>query len=281
MQWDDIRFFITLAREGSLSAAARKLLVEHSTVSRRVMHLEKSLQLKLFDRLPRGWVLTDEGQTFFTQAKILEENILSLQRSTLKDGTLHGEVQLSAPPHLLNYFILPYLDAFKKQYPHISLALIADSKNADMLRGEADIALRMFKPNEQELIARKIADVHYSLYASPAYLSQPPAKQQFIGFTDYFFNLAPKKWLENHANMGEAMIKTNDIMTMYQAAKQKWGIAILPDFMVQKGELIKIPTESIPTVPLYLVTHPDIRRAPKVKALIDFLVQIMENHDRL
>lgn len=275
MQWDDVRFFIVLARAGSLSAAARKLHVEHTTVARRVIHLEETLQIKLFDRLPRGWVLTEEGHALLAQTSILKTQMLAIQRSVLKNETLSGKIQLSAPPHLLNYFLLPKLKDFAEQYPGIHLELVGERKNADMLSGEADLALRMAKPNEQGLIARKITDIHYSLYATQTYLNLPKSEQKFIGFDDSMTNLIPKKWLDEHLQNAEYSIKSNDIMTMYQAALHSWGIAILPDFLIESSSMIKIATETHPSVPLFLVVHPDIRRAPKIRVLMDFIIDLM------
>ena len=112
MQWDDIRYFLALARQGSLSATARLLAIEHSTVARRVSSLEEALGLKLFDRLPRGWTLTSEGQALYERACLLEEDMQALQRTALGQSALAGRVRVSAPPLLLNYFVLPHLDEF-------------------------------------------------------------------------------------------------------------------------------------------------------------------------
>lgn len=124
---------------------------------------------------------------------------------------------------------------FTEQYLGIHLELIGERKNADLLSGEADLVLHMAKPNEWGQIARKIADIHYSLYATQAYLNLPKSEQKFIGFDESMANLIPKKWLDERIQNGEYTIKANDIMTMRQAALQSWDIAILPDLLSSRA----------------------------------------------
>lgn len=276
MQWDDVRYFLALARQGSLSATARSLGIEHSTVARRVSSLEQALELKLFDRLPRGWALTPEGQALYERACLLEEEVQGLRRTALGQASLAGRVRISAPPLLLNHFVLPHLDAFHAAYPQIELELIGDRRNADLGRGEADIALRTNEPQEPDLVARTLAQIRYGLYGTPARCALPESQRTFIGFDDSMPGLPQKRWLDSHVANRRYVLRTNDMAAMCQAAGQGWGIALLPRFLAVKDrrlQWLEAPV-SPPSVPVYLVMHADVRRAPRVRSTADCLIEI-------
>lgn len=276
MQWDDVRYFLALARQGSLSATARSLGIEHSTVARRVSSLEQALELKLFDRLPRGWALTPEGQALYERACLLEEDVQGLRRTALGQASLTGRVRISAPPLLLNHFVLPHLDAFHAAYPQIELELIGDRRNADLGRGEADIALRTNEPQEPDLVARTLAQIRYGLYGTPARCALPESQRTFIGFDDSMPGLPQKRWLDSHVANRRYVLRTNDMAAMCQAAGQGWGIALLPRFLAVKDRRLRWLEAPVspPSVPVYLVMHADVRRAPRVRSTADCLIEI-------
>ncbi len=124
MDWDDLRFFAELARTGSLSAAARTLRVDHSTVARRIASLEGALGIRLFDRLPRGYELTPEGEHVREQVERLEEDVFALQRVAQGRGSgLSGTVRVSAPPAFASLFLSPRLGLLRQRHPDIVLEL--------------------------------------------------------------------------------------------------------------------------------------------------------------
>jgi len=280
MNWDDIRYFLALARQGSLSATARYLEMEHTTVARRVSSLEKALGLKLFDRLPRGWKLTPQGQALYDRASLLEEDMQALQRAALGQSALAGRVRVSAPPLLLSYFVLPQLDAFREAYPQIDLELIGERRGAHLGRGEADIALRMTEPREPDLVARQLGSIGYGLYGAPQCGAVPEAQQTFVGFDDGMPGLAQKLWLDSHAGARRQVLRTNDMQVMCQAAAQGWGIALLPRFLAARDSRLQEVNAATPppSVPIYLVMHADVRRAPRVRATADYLIALFGRH---
>ena len=280
MQWDDIRYFLALARQGSLSATARLLAIEHSTVARRVSSLEEALGLKLFDRLPRGWTLTPEGQALYERACLLEEDMQALQRTALGQSALAGRVRVSAPPLLLNYFVLPHLDEFHAMYPQVELQLIGERRGAHLGRGEADIALRMSEPREPDLVARNVGRIGYGLYGTQACCTLPEAERTFIGFDDSMPELPQKLWLDSHVGTRRYALRANDMMAMCQAAGQGWGIALLPRFLAAKDHRLQIMDVAIspPSLPVYLVMHADVRRAPRVRSTADYLIEVFGGH---
>ncbi|WP_047237128.1 LysR family transcriptional regulator [Chromobacterium subtsugae] len=272
MQWDDVRYFLALAREGSLSAGARALGVEHSTISRRVGQLEAALGLRLFDRLPRGWQLTQEGESLLPQALALETGIAGMLRSASAKNALAGQVRLTAPPQLLNHVLLPLLTTFRQRYPDIDLTLLGERRRARLEQGEADLALRLDEPDTPELIARPLALVSYALYGTARWRQTEASEWLFIGFDDSQAGLSLKRWLGEHAGARRVALRGNDLDTHFQAARQGLGVALLPRFLARAApELAELDSPPPPDKQLYLLMHPDVRRAPRVRALADFI----------
>ncbi|AUH49528.1 LysR family transcriptional regulator [Chromobacterium sp. ATCC 53434] len=278
MQWDDVRYFLALAREGSLSAGARTLGVEHSTMSRRVGQLEAALGLRLFDRLPRGWQLTQEGENLLPQALALETGMAGMLRAASAQHALSGQVRLTAPPQLLNHVLLPLLTTFRQRYPDIDLTLLGEQRRARLEQGEADLALRLDEANTPELIARPLAKVGYALYGTARWRETRPGERLFIGFDDSLAGMFLKRWLDQHAGERRVALRGNDLDTHFQAAKQGLAVALLPHFLARSApELIQLDSPPTPDKTLYLLMHPDVRRAPRVRALADFIIDALPN----
>ena len=273
LQWDDIRFFLALARAGSLSRAARALRVEHSTVARRVTSLETALALRLFDRLASGWSLTAEGEELLAQAGAVEAQILGLARIAREQDPMAGRVRLSAPPVLLAELLMPTVAALSVAHPGLTIELEGSRREADMMRAEADIALRIGLPETGDLIARRIAEIGYGLYGAPG-LPEGPAPRRWIGFDDSLPGLAQKRWLEAEMAGAEPAIRSNDMATMAQAARAGLGLALLPHFLGAADPALCAYPAHQPAFsrPLYLILHADMRRAPRVRAVADALV---------
>jgi DNA-binding transcriptional LysR family regulator len=279
MQWDDVRYFLALSRQGTLSGAARALKVEHSTVARRVTNLEQVLKVKLFDRLARGWVLTVEGQELVKKAELLEEEMMALWRAALGSAALAGPVRLSAPPILLTDFLVPRLVPLLRRYPEIELETIGEMRGADLARGEVDIAMRMVEPTSPQLVVRRLGDVSYALFASEVWHTLAEAELAFIGF-DERSRHSQHAWLRRQVGVRRYALRTNDLRAMYHAAQSGLGIALLPRFLVRPADGLRaLPIESDAlTCPIYLVMHADVRRSPRVRAVADFLVELFQSH---
>lgn len=265
--WDDIRFFITVARTGTLSGAARELDVEHSTVGRRIGQLEEAINARLFHRLARGWTLTDEGAELLHKAHGVEEGITSFLRAASSIDALAGTVRISAPPLLLSHLITPNLGDLASSYPALTLELVGERRNADLLRAEADLAIRLREPTEQDLVIRRLGAVTYGLYGLEDEIQRTRPDRVFIGFDESMPDLPQKSWLESHAEGCRISIKANDMSIMLQAALAGLGIALLPEFLARPyPNLRRLELDvPIPSRSLYLVSHPDMRRAQRVQ----------------
>lgn len=277
LQWDDIRYFLELARTGSLSGAARRLRVEHSTVARRVEALEQSLGIRLFDRLPKAWSLTAEGETLVAQAGRLDDEAQAFSRVALGVSSLQGTVRLSAPPAFAGHFLAPRLAAMRGRWQNIDLEVIGETRDANLARGEADLAIRMSRPTAAGLVARAIADMGYGLYAAHGYTRRPADAWEFLGYDDSLDQVPQQRWLAEVAGRRRFVFRSNDLTALLNATRVGLGIAVLPHFLAANDDaLALVPDPVCPTVrKLWLVMHPDVKRSPRVRLIADLLAEVV------
>jgi DNA-binding transcriptional LysR family regulator len=186
LDWEDVRYFLALARCGTLSATARGLRVNHATVARRVTSLETLLGRPLFDRRADGYALNAEGKAVLDEARPMDEAALSVLRRLDAGTDLSGLVRLSVGRVLAERFLIDRLRMFHERYPAIDLEVIGGSRIVSLARRDADLALRYGSPKDSELVARRVARITFGLYASPAYRDRLKAgdKPAFIGFDE-------------------------------------------------------------------------------------------------
>ena len=169
--WNLLRSFVAVAEDGSLSAAARSLGLSQPTVGRHVTQLEDGVGASLFARHPRGLVLTERGTSLYDAARQVRDGVNRFERQAAGLGQgLEGTVRISASEVVATWVLPRMLAGIRRRWPRIDLEIIADNSPANLLRRDADVAVRMFRPEQQELVARKIADAEIGLYASPDYL---------------------------------------------------------------------------------------------------------------
>ncbi|MGO4743835.1 LysR substrate-binding domain-containing protein [Serratia quinivorans] len=272
--WEDLHYFMVFARERSLSAAARSLKVDHATVARRIANLEASLALKLVDRRPRSYLLTADGQRIAAQGDSMTLNAFAVSRAALSGRQgIAGEVTLSVPPVMGLKLIAPRIAQLQHRYPDLQLILLADTANVSLLRGEADIAIRLSRVSESDLVARKIGSVEFSLYANSNYLrATPEGECGFIGYHDERAASVQQKWLQQRAGERPLVIRSNDLMIQAAAAAAGAGIALLPHFVGQELGLERLTASGSLEREIWLTVHDDIRHAPGIAAVTEFLL---------
>jgi len=275
LEWDDLRFFLALSRAGSLMGAARVLGVEHSTVARRISGLEKALGLRLFDRLPRGWRPTSESEHLIARAESVENQVAALTRAAAGIDSLRGEVRVSAPPLLLAHLIAPAIAPLMASHPSVTPLLLGTTQRSDLNKAEADIAFRLGKIAGPDLVIRHVGSVGYGLYGRLNQIQRPPRDRVYLAFEDPVAERPQGQWLKDKVNLEGARIGllSNDMVTLVNASSSGMGIALLPRFFAANfPELLEMPdASSLPTQPLHLVMHADIRHAPRVRLFADHL----------
>jgi DNA-binding transcriptional LysR family regulator len=280
LDWDDLRFFVALARRGSLSETARHLKTDHTTVARRVAALERSFGVKLFDRMPRGYVLTEQGARLAARASGVEEAVFSVARLAAGAGeTLGGRVCISAPPALASHWLVPRLAPLRASHPAMLLEVVGETGAANLARREADIALRLSRPTGEALVAKKLGALRYGLYGSRAYIDATPKKAwQFLGYNDELAEVPQQRWLADYAGDRAFALLTNDLVSLISGVRSGMGLAALPHVLAaSEGDLVRVCEARSATRDLWLVVHPDLRRAARVRVVMDHLATIAED----
>jgi DNA-binding transcriptional LysR family regulator len=274
--WQDLRYFVVLARVGTLSGAASELSVEHATIGRRVASLEGALGLKLVYRLPRGVRLTDHGKAIAALAASMIDGAQAVDAYALRAASaLSGTVRISVPPTLGSHCIAPHMRAFREANPDVKLVMEGAAGIAPLERGVADIAIRMVEPKEASLVTRRIGAMRFGLYASHDYAARPATQWEFIAYHASLDHVSHQRWLRTRLNGRPIVFETGDVIGQQAAARNGVGVALLPTLIGDgDGALVRLDRRSAPPeTPLWLVTWPDLRRTPAVKAVMAFLVE--------
>lgn len=284
--WDDLRHFLAVARNGSTLAAARALSVNQSTVHRRIEELEKRIGRQLVLRQPTGYRLTEFGREMVRYAEKIEDGVRAFERRVVAGCAPAGTVKVTCPEavgvRLLNS---PLLAAFGDLYPDLRVQFVITDKLLDLAAREADIAIRATAPFDQSLFGRKIAETAWSVYASPDYLRR-------AGSVDAVADLArhsvavyeveqheTKAWLQSVAPQARVVARCNSMTALVSAARSGIGLAALPTTIGDTdNELIRVlgPIQNLRTK-FYLLMHEDMKDTPRVRTLFDYFVDHVQD----
>ena len=285
LDWEDVRYFVALARHHTLSATSRALRVNHTTVARRIASLESLLGRVLFDRRADGYVLTAEGKAVLNEASAMDEAALSVLRRADAGSELSGLVRLAVGRVLAEQFLIDRLHSFHERYPAIDLEVIGGSRVVSLARREADIALRYGSPQDSELLARRVARIAFGYFASPAYRDKLNAGQRpaFIGFDAKSDFIPEASWLARQFGNQRFSFRTNSQMTQAAAARAGYGVALLPKYIAANDEpdLVQLPMGDCPPErDVWLLIRRDLAKVPRVRAVADYLVEVFQRERR-
>jgi DNA-binding transcriptional LysR family regulator len=284
MEWDEVRYFLAVARSRSLIAAARGLKVSAATVARRIDALERRLGARLFERRQTGYVLTDSGEGIRAEAEAAEESILALERKALgRDLSVSGTVRIAATDDIAAHVIAPHLSEFRAVHPDIELEIVAQMDVLNLTRREADIAVRSAKPESGDLIVRRIGSWGYGLYASRSYAEARDLKSgltdlsqlEVITWTEEWARLRGGPWLKEHAPKAKIILTSDSRRVHQNACKAGIGVAVLPCSIADlEDELVcLLSPEKVLSLDLWLVVHSDLARTARIRAVADFLAK--------
>lgn len=291
LNWDDIRFFLAAARARTLAGAGRKLNVGHVTVGRRLAALEQSLECKLFSRTPDGLSLTVEGEAILQQCSDMEAAALGVGRIVAgRDSQVEGPVRI-ATTEALARIILPALARLRLDHPKLQIHLEAGVRTVDISRREADIAVRFVRPTRPNLVCRKVAEVAFTLYASPAYLrarGTPSRGVRLAGHDLIAFTAMPEATAPFF--MGESLtdahfaMRCNNVTLQLAAAASGMGIAEAACFLGDEREdLVRIWPGEAPVIrTAWLIVHEDMRRSARARAVTSAIAdELQKSHAAL
>lgn len=285
MDWNDLRFFLAVARTNSLTKTAATLKVSQSTVSRRIGALESSLRTSLFLHHQTGYFLTDAGQALLSYAEEVESRVGALEHAfTGRDGDAAGTVRLATAETLANHLIIPALPQLQADYPAIRLELITGVNTVSVVRNDADIALRLVRPEQNTLKIRKAGVMASAVYAAESYLRAHPAPpdaplrgRRFITWDSSFSHLPAARWFDEQVADKTSMLATTSLVTQLSAVNAGLGLAVLPCFIAarQPGLVEVLPPGQVLSEDLWLVTHADLIASARIKAVAEFLMTLL------
>ncbi|MGY3138332.1 DNA-binding transcriptional LysR family regulator [Bradyrhizobium sp. USDA 4501] len=280
--WDDVIFFLEVARTRNLIRAGQKLKVDHTTVSRRVRELERSLNTTLFKRSKAGFALTEAGLRLLQFAEGMENNANAIIEAVVgsEKADAAGAVRIAAMEGIGSMYLTTCMAAFSKAWPSIQVELITDTRLLDMTRREADIFISFFRPKGRRLSVKKIGEFRIFLYASSAYLQRagtPSAlkdldNHDFIDFIDEHIQLKENRWLSDILRPAHVVFRSTSLVSQYVAASNGLGIAMLPSYVAAHNkDLHPILPSYFSVRDIWLSVHEDLLHIARIKAVISFL----------
>jgi DNA-binding transcriptional LysR family regulator len=279
-RWDDLRLFLVAHRSGSLTRAAARLGLNQSTTSRRLKAFEEVLGGPLFDRTPDGLLLTELGDQLLAPAERAEAASLEVARLCLDaDAELEGEVRVAISEGLSYFAIAPTVPKLQARHPKIRLAMLVSEAIADLTRREADLALRFVRPTRGDLVAKRIFEGGYALFAAPTWIEgrgrgpHEHAGLPFVGW-DVDQTHFPEGGWEQRAGV-DCVVRASSMPTRIALAQAGCGAIQLPKVWGRSlPGLVEIDAEAPPLrAEVWLVTHRGIRDVPRIRAVWEFVAE--------
>ena len=281
--WNDLKYFLAVARYGSTIAAAKALNVNQSTVQRRLDELEKRVGRQLVLRQPTGYKLTELGQDMVTYAEHVEKAVQAFERRLVASDTrLTGSVRVTCPEAVgVRLLHSPLIAKFNERYPGLRVEFLISDKLLNLAKGEADIAIRATAPFDEALFGRKIAETPWGIYASKAYIERAGAITNVADIARHsvvLFDIeqhVTKTWLQSVAPEARVAARCNSMTALLSAAKSGVGLTALPMTIGDSDTSLVLMLGPIPSLMtnFYLLMHEDMKTTPRVRALFDFFVE--------
>jgi DNA-binding transcriptional LysR family regulator len=285
MDWNSLKVFLAIVRRGSLSGAANDLVVNHSTIFRRLNAFEKKIGGKLFERINNSYVLTVLGHELFDLAQNIENSFDDIDRHIVgKDFQPKGIVKITAPNNIAYRYLPRYISDFNVKYPEIRIELLVSNQEFNMSNRQADIAVRATSAPPEYLIGRQVSTLNWSVFASKKYKDKfglpkdmgELKNYSLIGATGALRSLPTFTWLDKHF-ADQVITRCDDLTAMSYFVESGQGLAFLPHdqcrpelkrlFNVQEGS----PSN------LWLLTHPDLRNVERIKLVMQYLTKAFSN----
>ena len=280
LRWDDARVFLAIARGGTLSAAAAQLGLGLATVSRQIERLEAALGLTLFSRHQSGYRLTDDGAALLDRAAAMEQAAEAFAEGSAAQAVVAGRVRLATAETLASGLIIPALPALRRRYPELSLEIATDVQAVNLHRRDADLAIRMVKPERGNVTLRRLGRIGFGLYGAPAYLAARPFAgvegHDVIGWCETRAHLPAAQWAERALRGRPLVLATTTLGAQRVAAKAGLGLAGRVSGKRYHSRMICVQPELGADQEIWLAVHADVARTPRVRAVADFLVALIQ-----
>jgi len=284
ISWDDLRLFLEIARSGTLTAAAARLKLSQPTAGRRLRTLEEAVGGLLFQRTASGFLLTDEGEAMLAHAAHMEEEALALERKLMGGAQgLEGMLRLSTSDWFAARVLAAPLADFSILHPAVTIEVLADFRMLDLQRREADIVFRFAPFREADIVQRRFVHIHYAVYASEPYLSRcgdplasaDGSSHHLVLMDSALDHLADVAWVRSRWPQARVSFRSNNREAQAVACVQGCGLAVLPCRIGDTLPLTRLGGEEPPGRDVWLGYHQDLRRLPRLRALVKHLTSTM------
>lgn len=279
--WDDFRYFLNVARSGSLKGAGALMKVNQSTVFRRINSLEGKLQVKLFSRHKQGYTLTEVGESIFKDVEGIENVIHSLvRRMSGQDVSLNGRIKISTTASIAFAWLPKYLCAFQATYPDIKLDIEVTQKHANLSTREADVVISAGNSRSDKMIGRELSPIEFVLCAHESYIKGKPKWKtgQYQGFeflmpNEFFSGFKVRDNLMKKLSHDQVVLLCDQFSGLYNFCLQGMGVALLPKYLYQKGGGLVMLEEITVHNPehIWIMTHPDLKHTARIKVFMEFM----------
>lgn len=284
--WEDLLTLAVLARSGNYSAAARELGLTHATIGRRIQRLEESVGTVLTTRRDAGFQLTEAGRLALAAAAEMERIAGRLYRTLeARPAGLNGRMRVTATETLGTYFYLPRLIEFHRQNPGIVIELSIDSRTLSLAKRKADLAIRLARPSEEGLVAKRIGTMGYGLYMRrdhPDLRGTGGKNGMKLGgpipicrFDESLTELPESRWIAEQLPQAQCVFRANSLMALAQAVKSGWGAGLIPCFLAEaEPELVCLSEGAVVSREIWLAYPEEFRNVPRYRAVIDWLIAV-------
>ena len=282
--WSLIRTFLAALDHGSLLGAARVLPSSQPTVGRQIAQLESQLGGVLFERTGRGLLPTHMALRLADAARTMEGGALQLARSAAGSGqTISGTVRITASQPVACVLLPPLLARLQQKVPEVQIELVSSNELSNLLRREADIAIRMVQPDQSSLVAKRIGKVTLGVYAHRNYLQRcgTPKEPSDLLAHALLGNDKNEDIIRGFGALGYPMtreqfaFRTDDLMAYWQAVRSGVGVGFTADYLARTDSDVVplLPMLKIPPLPVWLTVHREIRTSKRIRAVYDFLAE--------
>lgn len=291
MNWDDVRIFLAVARAGQILGAARRLDLNHATVSRRVAALEEALRAKLFRRLTTGSELTSAGERFLAVAERMEADMISARSELAGEGdTVSGTVRIGAPDGFGVAFLAPRLGVLTELHPELRIQLVPVPRSFSLSRREADIAITTERPAEGRLVAAKLVDYSLGLFASRAYATAHglPAEaaelssHRLVGYVHDLVFSPSLDYASEFTAAWDTRFAISSALGQVEAVRSGAGIGILHTFIARThSDLVEVTAAKPIRRAYWLVYHESMRGLSRIQAVASHIARAVEKERTL
>jgi len=289
IEWDDLRYVLAVANGGSLASAARTLRVNHTTVLRRVTAFEKQLGLRLFERLPTGYVLTAGGEELIAAARHIDDTVMTLERKLAgQDLRLSGVVRVTTTDTLMGSILPEILAEFRTAQPGIQVEVVLSNLMFNLSKRDADVAIRPAKDPPETLVGRRVATVAMAIYGSAKYLLkhrkvEDLTAHQWVAPDDSLSDTSVAQWMRAELPQSEITFRADSLLGLRQAAQAGLGLAALPCYLGDTSPdlvCVRPPIAAMETA-LWILTHEDLRHTARIRAFTEFAANALHSRRSL